>query len=933
MDIQTSEKRISLKLNHRRIIFFLLALLFLAGGVFFTHKICNDQIEIQKDDALLLADSSSSLIPQSYLKALDNSISDLNKKEYISIKNSLIQLVKTNDHIGYAYFVMMQKGIIVLAVDSSPADSEYYYLPGQICSGAEKLKHIRFNWQTPQISKPYENDSGRWISVTVPVTDSETGEILALFGLDYPANQWYMAQRKIAIQSGIFWFGTIAMLAVIYMISSINTQLKKDRQLIKETDDRLNESMTLYKGVFDQTAIGIAIMDGYNYLVETESGLPGINAAFENILGRKKEEIATTTWVDLTNPEDLNEDMEYFRKFKSGLIDRYDMEKRYIKPDGEQVWVHMTISPLYFANVGNKYHLCTIRDISKRKQIERNLLESERSYSLLLDNTPGMIYRCRYDRDWTMLFVSQGCFELTGYQPESLINNAVKSYNELIAPEYREMVWQKWSYSLSYKQKMVYEYEIITASGESKWVCEQGQGIYDELGNVIALEGLITDISARKEHEETIKYINNHYPVTGLFNQKYLIEKFRGDIAAKDHSSKALLVIRIRKYNLILTTYGYSYCRSVIKNIATHLTEITDDSHILCQLSMDKFALYVKNFRTKNELVKLCDRIIKMLSSNTALKAYGAWVGVDIFNKKDKDIQTVLKNATMTATLTDAVKPFGYSFYDTDMESDVMRQEYIKDILARICDNTERDSFYLEYQPIINRDGSIHAFEALARINDKELGNISPIEFIDVAKKRYLIVELGRIILDEACGFIKKLQDNGWPDVSVAVNISEIQLSRDDFLTDLKNAIDNNSILPENLILEIAESGFADNLEVINNQLTKAQILGIRFAIDDFGTGYSSLAKEHEIAADIIKIDKFFIDQLLVKDEKELITSDIINLAHKMGQKTVAECVEHPRQLEYLKRNNCDYYQGFLFSKPVKAKKAIKLLEAGKFAV
>lgn len=440
MDIQTSEKRISLKLNHRRIIFFLLALLFLAGGVFFTHKICNDHIDIQKDEALLLADSSSSLIPQSYLKALDNDLSDLDKKEYLSIKSSLIQLVKTNDHIGYAYFVMMKKGIIVLAADSHPADSDYYYFPGQICSGAEKLKHIRFNWQTPQISKPYEDDTGKWISVTVPVTDNKTGEVLAIFGLDYPANQWYMTPRKIAVQSGIFWLSTLAMLAVIYMTSSINTQLKKDRQLIKETDNRLNESMTLFKGVFDQNAIGIAIMDGYNYLIETESGLPGINAAFENILGRTKEEIATTTWVDLTNPEDLDEDMEHFRKFKSGLIDRYDMEKRYIKPDGEEVWVHMTVSPLYFENVGNKYHLCTIRDISKRKQIEKNLLESERSYSLLLDNTPGMIYRCKYDRDWTMLFVSQGCFELTGYQPESLINNAVKSYNDLIAPEYREIV-------------------------------------------------------------------------------------------------------------------------------------------------------------------------------------------------------------------------------------------------------------------------------------------------------------------------------------------------------------------------------------------------------------------------------------------------------------------------------------------------------------
>ena len=933
MGIQTSKKRISLGLNQRRIIFFLLALLFFAGGVFFTHKTCNDHFDMQKTEALLLADSSSSLIPQSYLKALDNNISDLDKKEYLSIKNSLIQLVKTNNHIGYAYFVMMRKGIIVLAVDSYTEDSDYYYLPGQECSGAEKLKHIRFHWQTPQVSKPYEDDTGRWISVTVPVTDADTGEILAIFGLDYPANQWNIIPRKIAVQSGIFWFSTLAMLTMIYMISSINTQLRRDRKLIKETDNRLKESMTLYKGVFDQTAIGIAIADGYNYILETESGLPGINAAFENIMGRTKEEIVTTTWVDLTNPEDLNEDIESFQKFKSGLLEKYNMEKRFIKPDGEEIWVHMTVSPLYFEDVGNKYHLCTIRDISKRKQIEKSLLESERSYSLLLDNTPGMIYRCKYDRDWTMLFVSKGCFELTGYQPESLINNAVKSYNDLIAPEYREIIWQKWSYALSCREKFMYEYEIITASGETKWISERGQGIYDELGNLIALEGLITDISAQKEHEEKIKYINNHYPATGLFNQKYLIEKFSNDIAAKDNSSKALLVIRIRKYNLILTTYGYSYCKSVIKNIATHLTEITDDSHILCQLSMDKFALYVKNFRTKNELVKLCDRIIKMLSSNMALKAYGAWVGVDIFNKKDKDIQTVLKNATMTATLTDAVKPFGYSFYDTDMESDVMRQEYIKDILARICDNTERDSFYLEYQPIINRDGSIHAFEALARIKDKELGNISPIEFIDVAKKRYLIVELGRIILDEACGFIKKLQDNGWPDVSVAVNISEIQLSRDDFLTDLKNAIDKNSILPENLILEIAESGFADNLEMINNQLTKAQILGIRFAIDDFGTGYSSLAKEHEIAADIIKIDKFFIDQLLVKDEKELITSDIINLAHKMGQKTVAECIEYPKQLEYLKRNNCDYYQGFLFSKPVAAQKALELLESGKFSI
>ena len=125
----------------------------------------------------------------------------------------------------------------------------------------------------------------------------------------------------------------------------------------------------------------------------------------------------------------------------------------------------------------------------------------------------------------------------------------------------------------------------------------------------------------------------------------------------------------------------------------------------------------------------------------------------------------------------------------------------------------------------------------------------------------------------------------------------------------------------------------AENLEVINNQLAKAQILGIRSAIDDFGTGYSSLSREREIAADIIKIDKFFLDQFLTKDEKELITSDIINLAHKLGQKAVAEGIEHQSQLEYLKRNNCDYYQGYLFSRPVVANKAIELLESGNYNI
>jgi PAS domain S-box-containing protein len=516
--------------------------------------------------------------------------------------------------------------ILIFAADSEPESSDDYSPPGQIYTEAEEWDFIPFNEKIPSVSEPFEDRWGRWISVMVPIIDFETDEVLALFGLDYPVKLWYQSPIKNAIQSAVLSLCIIAMLVVLYMISLMNRKLRNERLLIKKADDRLKESMTLYKAVFDQTTIGIAIADNFKYLVKTDTGLPGINPAFESILGRSKEEIAETTWTELTHEDDLTVDMEYFSKFKSGLISGYNLEKRYIKPDGKEVWVHMTISTLHFDNENKNYHLCIIDDISKRKLIERTLIESERSKSLLLDNIPGMIYRCKYDREWTMLFISQGCKELTGYEPEALIGNTEKSYNDLIAPKYRQIIWDKWVTSLTDKQKFIHEYEIITATGQVKWVYEQGHGIYDEADNVIFLEGLIIDISDRKKHEERIKYINEHDPLTGLFNQKSLIDTFNRDVLRNDGSQKAIIIVHIKRYSLMLTAYGYSFCESVTKDIAMHLDKLSDDTHKLYQLTIDRFAIYIKTFRNENELRKLCDKIVEILGYNIALKSYGAWV-------------------------------------------------------------------------------------------------------------------------------------------------------------------------------------------------------------------------------------------------------------------------------------------------------------------
>ena len=156
-------------------------------------------------------------------------------------------------------------------------------------------------------------------------------------------------------------------------------------------------------------------------------------------------------------------------------------------------------------------------------ELEQQLHESERSKSVLLSHLPGFAYRCNYDRDWTMQYVSAGCYDLTGYPPESLLYNRDLSYNELISPEYHDVLWNEWERVLAAGQPFKYEYEIITAAGEKKWVLEMGQGIYNDAGEVEALEGIVFDISDRKAIEDALKYNYEHDRWTGLHNHDYLV--------------------------------------------------------------------------------------------------------------------------------------------------------------------------------------------------------------------------------------------------------------------------------------------------------------------------------------------------------------------------------------------------------------------------
>ena len=274
--------------------------------------------EIASSEAIMLAESVESVIHPEHILELSGSKEDTAKPEYIMTKLSLSELVKTTNPIRFAYLMSQRDGKIIILVDSEPLDSPDYSPPGQVYDEADEEFRSAFKSDKTKLIGPATDRWGRWISAVVPVKDPETGEVIAIFGVDYSASEWYARLRERMIPDLVIIISLLILFFVLLRFWSQNSTLK-------EVSKKLALNEALYRSVFDQAPIGIAIVNDKSFATRSEYIQMNINPMFEQIIGWTSSELTKIAWTEITHQDDLKTDLEKFDQFKSGKIDGYSL--------------------------------------------------------------------------------------------------------------------------------------------------------------------------------------------------------------------------------------------------------------------------------------------------------------------------------------------------------------------------------------------------------------------------------------------------------------------------------------------------------------------------------------------------------------------------------------------------------------------------------
>lgn len=532
------------------------------------------------------------------------------------------------------------------------------------------------------------------------------------------------------------------------------------------------------------------------------------------------------------------------------------------------------------------------------------------------------------DTEGVIEYVNPAFQETTGYQDIEAIGQTPKLISSgQHDPEFYQQLWETLGRNEIYREVLINRKK----SGQLYHEAVTVTPLLDE--NKVCTHYIFSgkDMTERMQAQERLHHLAHHDILTDMPNRMLFVDHLKQALSrAKWHDrAVAVMFIDLDRFKMVNDTLGHDAGDQLLRALSERMQSCMREGDIAARFGGDEFAVFLNDIAHRDDVDPLAKNLLKVLTPPLVIAGQELFItcsiGIAVYPDDGESTQTLMQNADTAMYWSKQQGGNAYHFYQVEMNAHALERLQLETDLRRALD---RQEFVLHYQPQFDLDtGNVAGVEALLRWNHPVSGLIPPLDFIPLLEETGLIVEVGEWVLRTACHQHREWLAAGLPPIPLSINLSGRQIDNRDLVTMVRRVVQETSMVPELLELEITESVLMENSGAVDGALRILNDMGIRFAIDDFGTGYSSLSYLKRFPVHTLKIDKNFIRDVTVDADDAAIASVIVKMAGTLGMRSIAEGVESREQMDFLRYQGCNFVQGDYLGSPIEAGGITRLLE------
>lgn len=606
------------------------------------------------------------------------------------------------------------------------------------------------------------------------------------------------------------------------------------------------------------------------------------------------------------------------------------VDYRFMTADGGTVWLHEEALPVPGPR-GEDLVFGVISDITEQREAAHQLALAQEQYKSLVEGIPAMVYLDPTGETEGSLYVSPRCEEILGITAETYRADT-EAWWQIIHIDDRDRVREVSDEHVRSGRSLDVEYRIVRPDGSVSWVNEQAEVLLDEEGKPFLIQGVIFDITERKEAEARIAFLAYHDALTGLANRALFEEMLEPALARarRNDAAVAVMFMDLDRFKEVNDTHGHGIGDELLKEVARRLQECVRDTDLVARQGGDEFLVLLSDLEPGEEAdiavghsraievaEGLADRIRRAMRLPFAFADVvidtSMSIGISVFPFDAADSRTLLKHADSAMYESKKARPGSVAVHARS-ETDPLISESMAWRLRRAV---KEQAWDLHFQPVVElADGRIVGAEALLRWRRPEGGFVPPSDFIPLAEEMGLLEIIGEWVFEEICRQRAVWLRQGM-DLTIGFNLSPRQLVQRDLVERLAMGLRSAGMDPQDILIEVAESTAMTDPVRAQRVLWALHEQGFRIAIDDFGTGYSPVTRIWHLPIDVLKIDQPLVRDLPEDPQVDSFVGAVIEFAREHGTVPHAEGIETPQQREFLVAQGCAIGQGYLFSRPL----------------